>query len=626
MKHAISRALDRGLDLRSIFDIIDQERKGFIDANGVYTAVAELGLDVDKESCKVIIKELNPDTDGKVSFNEFQSFARGLQSPRKFGKTEAPYGGSDRFRLNRFLRALGTVCVAQGLDLRDVFQASAELTADSFMAAMSPFDSTNLLASHVRYWSTFVPLLHGNPSERTIQAAKLIEALDSYQKLAPVATQTLRKTRRTARVQRPGHRSPTLYVPRTPHTPGHASEGETKDHFPSLADFMGRSEGTRETKHEAPSVSSVDPFSDEPSAVVVSEATQRKILELSHEQTETIMGRYRWLLHQAAKMYDVEIYSFFETMQPQTPAVAVELSTLKRQFRLLGIHFGQMEIGLFKRMFASANSDLLGYDSLKDFFLNLDITAREAGRRFGRVTTYNGTDKLPYVYDDESVAMQYWLYQKLFRDIQELEGTVAEQKLSLFVETQPETLLLDSLAAFMRREFRGTLDGPLNGEVKVINGPTLSAIEGAGGCDGVSKTLLQGLLYGEPFQTPLDAVDLDREDVSNLKLFALDMRMEDSWLEDIDEFDLETGAFPGVSCNREGNVISIDWYNGKLFGVPKAHLGRLLQMRCLRLNQNNLSGEWRLFVGLQLPNHVGFVRYFAGVFEGLAVLGAPGPF
>ena len=586
-KAAILRALARGLDMKSIFDTMDHQGDGSIDANDVCAALGELGVHVTAERCKVIIDELNPDLEGKVSFQEFQLFARGLQSTKRSEKEAVLDNVPSHVRLQRFLSALRTVCVAQGLNLRDVFQGHEELTVASFMEVMSPIDSTKLLASHVRQWNTIVPLLHGNASGGTIPTSNLIEALES-QESAPAATKKLKKSR-VPGGQGPALASPTPHVPQTPSFKSIPNKQERPialtshvEDVPTHAEEKG--EGIAEARSESSATSST-------SSAGAEHPLQRKVQELSHEQVETVMGRYHWLLHQVAKAQGLQVQSIVEGIQPQSPATVVSVDAVKQQFDKLGIHFGPVEVYLFQRMFASANSTTLGYDSLKSFFLQPDTAQRGAGKRFGRVVSYEA-GQLPYLYDDGTAASQYWLCQKVFRDIRHLDGSAAGLKISQFVELQAEAVPLDRLEAFMWRQFKPVLEERLFGEVAVVDVAVLSAIEHAGGRDGLSKALINDILHSEAFQTPLDAVSLNMEDVSNLKLCALDLRMPDSWLEDMDEEDFEAGAFPGVSWNGEGRVISIDWYDAKLQGVPKEQLSRLSLIRCLRLNQNKLSGEY----------------------------------
>ena len=69
---------ERRITMRGLFDAIDTDKSGFIDPQEVFLALRGQGLVVDPEATSEILRKIDTNKDGKISFEEFEEFLCGL--------------------------------------------------------------------------------------------------------------------------------------------------------------------------------------------------------------------------------------------------------------------------------------------------------------------------------------------------------------------------------------------------------------------------------------------------------------------------------------------------------------------------------------------------------------------
>ena len=500
---AVNKARERGLDLASIYRVMDRDHQGGVTAENLRMALDDLNVDADDEELTTLMGLLDPSSHGHFTFPDFQRF---------MGDGSGEIDGLAMAR--EMMMLLHTAASAAGKTVQGAWTGKDPLKRRDVEAAAKEFelDDSSNFNRLLLYWPYMEKALEG--AEEEVDSSDLVIGKQKLLDLLP-------KERRTnVKKVLLGKAAFGLKVPPTP-----------------------------------------EPMVEEVKEPPIQSPQPKKGPSLA--EVEEVMARFRWLLRRACHQSNRPLASLFHNI-PFTPDGCTSVANFKKALQQVGVWLGPEEVACLLRKFDIYGR---GDVSLGDFYNYCNAPGMQDIRREegSRVDVWLEPDVTQY--RREEVVLQYWACKKLWRDLRALEGGHhLQQDASDWVRSKTNGVAANEFKQWLSAQAApwpqvagevAVLD------FDVLSNADSASDDNRFSQEELSDFLSDAPGLG--LDCPLESVEPRLGDASNLKLLAMHLGTSKSW-EDVSAEDSASGNWPNICYDGEGRVVSINWSSRELSG------------------------------------------------------------
>ena len=506
-KGVVSRGLDRGADLASVFQVMDKhDGSGKVTFEELRDSIEDLQIEADEEELERLMKAIDTSNRGFFTYVDFWTFIQGEKAdPTVDGLSMA----------KELVNLMNTAAQAKGISLRETLSKQPSYTRrdiqDRAEEVGLPLTHCNRLLVH---WPAMVRDVQLEGEQATaIDTSKLLALLPSGEK--KLKKLMIGKKALTSALKK------------------------------SVAVEEPKPEPTEEKDQGVPATPTP---AEVPLAVV-----------------EETLARLRWLLRRVLFVEGKPLDAILSSISLHAAGSAT-VSKIKEAFHSVGVFISAEESEFLMRKFEGySEARSVDFNLFASFMQENDgsCVCRQSGYQ---IDVWLQPDVARYRKDE--MILQYWAFRKLWRDLVILGGGAhfINEGAEWISNIEGAVVSADDFRKWISE--RATGWPQIQGHLKIIDFNVLSNIGSASGDNSFSSDELRVLL-SKPTEhelgCPLEDAIPQLGDVANVSLAALDMATDKTW-EDVSQEERMMGDWPGVCLDGEGRVVSIDWSQRLLTG------------------------------------------------------------